>query len=104
MGKVITPKYRVEYRTNHLAMGITAADMVTRDGRRVNTMIWSGRVSAERLKTWRDDYNRSFENGGANFHVSQGRGGILRIHWARIVEQRTGRVVAEYTAPAFEAA
>lgn len=101
MGRIITPKYRVEYRTNHLALGFVLSDMLTKDGKRVLTMCWDGPATMPKLKEWRVRFNRSFQKGGANEHLSQAHGED-HIHWARIVNQKTGQVVAEVTAPTFE--
>lgn len=105
MGKTVTPKYRVEYKTN----GLTSADRLS-----WKQMIWDvsagpnrtgyGAPSVENLMRWRDKYNASFEPNGVNFHLSESAGFILRIFNCRIVNQRTGKVVIQYTAPMFEAA
>ena len=93
MGKIITPTYRVEYRSN-------SCDRRNPDGRR--SMCWSGRATQARLEQWRRDYNQSFNLGGVNFHISEAQGFVEHISSARIVRQSTGEVVAETTMPAFE--
>jgi hypothetical protein len=107
MGRVVTPKYRVEYRDNILALGRSIGDhAATIDGRsvRVYSQAWKGRATAERLEDWRKTMNQSFQAGGVNAHVSRAHGMVPHINYARIVEQRTGRVVAVATMPMFEAA
>jgi hypothetical protein len=113
MGKVITPKYRIEYRTNLLAIKRDTPDLYTFDHKYVKTMIWNvtngpnrvglGRPSKDNLTKWLRSYNDSFRKGGCNYHVSLSAKTIVNIHWARIIEQKTGRIVVEYMAPMFEA-
>lgn len=105
MGRIVTPTYRVEYRTNLLAMGVLRADAASRvDGKPVQLMSWrkqNGRPTEANLETWRKDYNKSFQAGGSNAHLADANG-IMHITWARIVHQRTDRVAAEVTMPTFE--
>jgi hypothetical protein len=65
-------------------------------------MCWRGRASAKRLEQWRRDYNKSFNPGGVNWHVSQAIGVVLHISHARLVHQATGATVAQVTMPTFE--
>jgi len=103
MGKIVTPKHRVEYRDNCLALGWTAPDMVSRvDGRACYTQAWKGRATQEKLEAWRKAMNASFREGGSNAHIRP-RDTVPHINMARIVNQSTGRVVAETTMPMFEA-
>jgi hypothetical protein len=90
MGKVITPTYRVEYRDNA--------------SRSTSAMHWRGRATQKRLEQWRQDYNKSFNPGGVNFHVSQALGVVVHISHAWIVDQRSGDVVAKTKMPMFEVA
>ena len=87
MGRIVTPKYRMEVRTNVGSMTPSS---------------WSGRATEKRLETAVKAENESFLPGGVNAHVSKAHGAVVRIIYARLVEQATGTVVAEYTAPAFE--
>jgi hypothetical protein len=87
MGRSVTPKYRVETKENVGAMTPAA---------------WRGRATPARLAEWVEACNKSFLPGGVNGHVSESRGVVVYIHAAKIIEQATGRVVAEYKAPAFQ--
>jgi hypothetical protein len=88
VGKVITPTYRVEYRDNA--------------SRSNSSMAWQGRATQKRLEQWRKDYNKSFNHGGANYHVSQALGVVVHISHAWIINQRTGEIVAKTQMPMFE--
>ena len=94
MGRVITPTYRVEYTSNDRGLD--------------KSMCWDckryGRPSLKNLESWREAYNKSFERGGVNEHVSDAAGFVIRIFNARIVRQATGEVVVDFTAPMFEVA
>lgn len=100
MGRSVTPTYRIEYSDND----------TPRHGRRpFSKMIcWNGksygRATLANLERWRSTFNTSFETGGVNQHVSDAAGFILRVGSCRIVHQATNRVVATFTAPAFEVA
>jgi len=106
MGRVVTPKYRVEYRDNHLMMGKRSADMISSiDGRPVLTMAWRReRPTKKFLENWRKVYNESFLPGGSNEHISEIAKSIPYIFYARIVEQKTGKVICETHMPTFEVA
>ncbi len=97
MGKTITPKYRVEFRDNDR----NAWSIFKRQ-------IWDckayGKPTAKNLATWREKMNTSFDNGGVNFHISKAAGFIVYISHAKIVSQKSGEIVAEYTMPMFEVA
>jgi hypothetical protein len=88
MGKSITPTYRVEYRDNA--------------SRSTSSMCWRGKASKERLEQWRKDYNKSFNPGGVNYHVSQSLGIVVHISHAWLIHQRTNECVAETKMPMFE--
>lgn len=100
MGRSVTPTYRIEYSDNDLPHG----------GRRpfAKSMCWNGksygRATLENLTRWRNKFNGSFERGGVNQHVSDAAGYIVRVGSCRIVHQATNRIVATFTAPAFEVA
>ncbi len=104
MGKSVTPKYRVEYRTNHgfkhssnPPIQAMCWDVVSR-----TNVTGHGKPTVENLQIWRDKFNESFLPEGVNGHLSTSAGFIVRIHWCRIVNQFTREVMCEFTAPAFE--
>lgn len=92
MGKSYTPTFRVEYRDN--------ASRTTSD------MIWDcktdGQPTVANLEKWRQGYNRSFNHGGTNYHVSLSIGIIVHINKAWIVRQSTDEIVAATAMPTFE--
>jgi hypothetical protein len=75
MGRSILPKYRLELQTQigHLT-----------------PFAWSGRATVERVARYILDLNESLIAGGVN-HVPRERPIIVVA--ARLVEQRTGRIV-----------
>lgn len=80
MGRSYTPKYRVDTVESN-------ARGEVRDG----DFAWVGKAPTNRkLYEWREAMNKSFED-GVNSHL---RG--TRIHSCKLIEQKTGRVVAEY--------
>jgi hypothetical protein len=87
MGRSVTPKFRVEYKTN--------------DGREA-VMCWNDplHADAETLEHWRVTMNKSFQPGGVNGHLSTKA--VLHITSARLVHQKTGKTVATATMPMFE--
>lgn len=95
MGKSYTPTFRVEYRDN------TNAQILS-----FNPMAWDckmdGRPTVANLEKWRQGYNKSFNPGGVNFHVSKEIGVIIHISNAKLIRQSTGEVVAETAMPMFE--
>lgn len=98
MGRSITPTYRVEYSDNDGVQRRPFAKSMGWNGKS------AGRATQANLQKWRDTFNASFERGGVNEHISTAAGFVVRIGNCRIVEQATDRVVATFTAPAFEAA
>lgn len=58
---------------------------------------WKGRATPHTLAAWVDDFHRSLEVGGKNFYLTQARGHKPLILYARIVTEKTGKVVAEWT-------
>lgn len=97
MGRSYTPKYRVECHDDPFApVRLSAA----------HSHAWvvkeKGRPTDANLAKWRRAVYDSMCAGGVNEHVSKARGYIPVISHARIVEQKTGEVVAEFTAPNFE--
>jgi hypothetical protein len=99
MGRVVTPTFRVEYRTNLLAMNKIASDCLSNvDGRRVLMMAWrrhDGRPTMANLERWRRLWNESFKT--VNRHLAPDH-----INWARLVRQSTGEIMCETTMPTFE--
>lgn len=115
MGKIIVPPYRIEYRTNLMALGRDGADGAsTVDRKQVKNMIWETRRSVyspstpdgapneQNLEAWRQKWNQRFRDMATNrpddFPL------VSHINWCRIVRQKTNEVVCEVRAPAFEAA
>lgn len=95
MGKSITPKYRIELWENRRTTWFPCSIQ----------MCWFvknyGPVTNKNLERWIEKYNQSYQPGGVNWHVSERTGIVHYCHTAKIVEQKTGEVVAEYHAPAF---
>jgi hypothetical protein len=105
MGRIVTPKYRVEYADNLLALRKTAPDTRTSDGRQYCTVAWrDGRPTQKALEEWRLSTNRSFLPGGANCHITRAYDIIPHIYYARIVRQSDGAEVCHVRAPSFEVA
>lgn len=105
MGRTITPTYRVEYSDNALVFGKLKPDShVLRKGRMtpIQSICWSGKPSQPKLEDWRTRTNASYRTGGCNAHVAEAIGMEPHIFWARLVHQKTNRVVCETTMPAFE--
>lgn len=101
MGRVTTPTYRVEYRTNALALGKVAAD-TSIEGKGYHVQAWRGRATPKAAEEWRKAMNASFQKGGANYHLTEALGFIEHVSHVRVVHQATGRLVAEATMPTFE--
>lgn len=98
MGRSITPTFRVEFHDNPFApVNLGLHRCMT-----WNTKIW-GRPTAANLEKWRNKMNEGFAPGGCNAHISEERGYTVRVSHARIVRQSNRDVVAEYSAPMFEA-
>jgi hypothetical protein len=87
MGRIVTPKYRMEVKTNVGSLTPAA---------------WRGRVTSKRLADHVEGLNQSFQPGGINAHVSDAKGAVMYVYAASIIEQRTGRVVAEWKAAPFQ--
>src|SRR5262245_25901175 len=102
MGRVTTPTYRVEYRTNKLALGLIASDCASNvDGLRVLMMAWrkwNGRPTKSNLEQWRKDWNASFRPGQVNAALND------HINWARVIRQRDQQIMCETQMPMFEVA
>lgn len=89
MGRTVTPKYRIESRDN---MG------------KLSQWAWRGKVSASLLADYMDSYNASFQPSGANWHVSKALGVVAYHSAAKVINQRTGEIVATWSAPLFSVA
>lgn len=87
MGRSITPKYRVEAKEQNGKAWAAS---------------WRGRATEKRLAEYVAGTNESMKPGGVNEHVSRAVGFIPVIREARIIEQRTGEIVAHYKAPLFQ--
>ena len=95
MGRTRTPAYRVEVGP---ARGNGRTVVSTPSCWFVNE---KGRPTAANLEAYVHAYIDSCKVGGCNEHLSQAYGFIPVPSFARIVDQRTGGVVAEWKAPAF---
>ena len=100
MGRSTTPKYIVVTETND-------------DGHKLTPFAWQTRAKHNRpgdgiandanLAKWVAGYNKSFEPGGANEHLSDAVGFVVVIHHATIYENCAGGAkIAEYRSPLFE--
>lgn len=91
MGRVTTPKYRAELRTN-TPCGLT-------------DMAWNcrtmGTPTVENAEAYRVRLNESFQPGGVN-GPRKDDDVVIHVNRVRIVNQFTDRVVAETNAPMFE--
>jgi hypothetical protein len=91
MSKSTTPKYRIEYKVN--------------DSAYYTPIAWNtryGTPNAKNLSAWRDSMNQSLKYGGVNFDLSKSAGILLHVTECRLVEQKTGTIVAEVKMPMFE--
>jgi len=88
MSKTKTPKHRIEMSCVHFI----------NKRREVHSFAFTGKVSDQAAKRFRDSMNESIER-GSNVHL---KGTQSNYSNAFIIEQRTGDVVAQYVAPAFE--
>lgn len=91
MGKTITPKYRVVVTGNFATFN-----------KALTPFAWEGPATPARLEEFRQSMNRSFNKGGANFHVSQADGFIYHISKATLIRQSDDKVICEAVAPLFE--
>ncbi len=91
MGRVTTPTFRVEIKTN--------APAYLTDG------VWNsrtmGRPTAENAEAYRQRLNQSFLPGGVNGPRND-TDVVIHVHTIRIVRQSNNEVVAEAKAPMFE--
>jgi len=82
MGRSRTTKYRIEMDGSHFC--------------------WHGRANDKALEKYVFDYADSLKLGGVNEHISKSLGYIPFPHKARIVDQSTGEVKAEWEAGMFQ--
>lgn len=96
MGKTVTPRNRIEYATNKQ----------NGNGRWLkvwNTLSAKGRWNDQKLADYMIDFGKSFEVGGTNEHISREFGYVPYPVEARVVDQFTGEVKAEWKPGAFVA-
>ena len=91
MGRVTTPTFRAEFRTN-VPVNLTDAAWNCR------TM---GRPTVENAEAYRQRLNASFQPGGVN-GPRKDDDVIIHVNRVRIVRQSNNEVVAEANAPMFE--
>ena len=89
MGKVVTPKYRIE---------LTCINFIAKR-RETHKTVYRGKVSDAAAKKYRDEMNKSLRSGGTNEHLRKGKSDYSNAY---IVNQKTGETVAQYIAPKFE--
>ena len=96
MGKVVTPKYRVEMRDNDgsfvMPWNVTGGSNITKHGEATDA----------NLERYVFTYAKSLEIGGVNEHISVSRGHVPYPTEAKIVNQRTGEIVATWKAGMFQ--
>lgn len=73
-----------------------------RDQQGTHKAIWEGPPTKQNLKAWRIAMNDSFQKGGSNDHIGLAIGFVPHVSHAKIIHQRTKKVVAETTMPMFE--
>lgn len=101
MGKSTIPAYRVEYTTQqHGAAWWSSMIWHVKSG--VNRTGY-GMPTDANVEKWRVAMNRSFQPGGSNAHLADARGYVPHINKVRVIEQKSGRVVATAKMPMFEA-
>ena len=89
MGKITTPKYRIEM----------SCVSFTNKRKEWHSYGFIGRPSDAAAKSFRDGMNASMQNGGTNEHLAN-----LQSPYgtARIINQKSGDLVALFVPPAFE--
>lgn len=97
MSRSYTPKYRAEYRDQTgkwkwIIWNVRGCNGWTGNGQ-------PSKYNAERL---RKSMNESFNVGGVNYAASEAAGYIIHINRLRVVNQSTGKIVAEAVMPMFE--
>ncbi len=97
MGRVITPKYRIEQAGLNLHPTHRLTTSAEWDVRAY------GRPTRENIARFVEAQTRSFMSGGPNHSLAEEMGYLPVPSRVRVVEQKSGRVVAEWEAPAFMA-
>lgn len=96
MGRIITPRYRVEIADGFLRKALGLESSTSWDPRR------HGPANDQSLERYVFRYAQGFEHGGPNFRISRRLGFVPYPREARIVDQRTGRTVASWKAGLFQ--
>jgi hypothetical protein len=91
MGRSITPKYRVEMFRRNPFTGDRVSDVEC----------WKGRASDTLLESYVLRLERSYKPGEVNGHISASFGYLPAYDAARIVDQKTGQVVATWKSAPF---
>lgn len=107
MGKSTTPKYRIEMTEQRLVNGQprhVPVDSMIWHSRKINGTASKGYglPTDTNLEKWIYAYAKSLELGGVNEHISKSEGAIPYPTSAKIVNQFTGEVVAEWKAGMFQ--
>lgn len=97
MGRVYTPKYRAAYMDQ---TGIWRSVSWNVRGRA--NVTGHGKPNAANAEKLRKAMNKSFDVGGVNFHASKAAGFIIHINKLRVIDQFSGEIVVEVSAPMFE--
>jgi len=85
MGKTYTPKHRIEFKLNDgMTMGVA----------------FKGRVTERTVASFVANMNHSFKPGNCNGHLSNKI--LLYVNSAKVIEQKSGNIVASYVAPMFQ--
>lgn len=90
MGRIVTPKYRVDYWDNsgkHSGAWIVSDD---------------GKPNDSNLEKWVMSLVRSYSAGGVNSHISASLGYVPFVTMARIVNQKSENVITIWHAAMFQ--
>jgi len=88
MGKINTPKYRIELS----CISFTAKK------REVHKYVFQGKPTLKCGLEFRDGLNKSFQTGESNQHLNGTQSDYLNFV---IIEQKTGCVIIDHKAPSF---
>ena len=89
MGRITTPKYRIELSCIHFG----------NKRKEWHSFSFSGKPTENSAKNFRDLMNESMKAGGTNEHLNK----LMSLYGrARVIEQKTNLCVAEYNPPMFE--
>jgi len=92
MGKSVTPKYHTFAYFRKPDGSIGKMDFG-----------WKGRVSEAKAEDARKTWNKSFNLGGVNFHLSESYGYVIHLHKLQVRRNiSSGPVIVEVNAPMFE--